>query len=253
MEVAKKALKDVIEREKLPKELLQSCLRPILLNLTNIKGLTLSLLNGLGRLLELLSNCFNVQLSTRLLNHLDDLADSDDVNKLRFEGLAEKGPAKSKQDDEVQVAAKIIDLFHLLPCNPAQILEQLINKTLRFEEKLTSANSYGGYGTSSSSPYRKPLIKFLDVCPNDTVEFFYCRLLQENKYNQMFRSILRSPDGGKIRQTIMSNPKRLIEFTFHYDVAQQVAQQVANPQTPGAPPQVQATQDKLISNYVLRC
>lgn len=41
---------------KLSKNLLQSSLRPILQNLGNYRHLTLTLLHGLGRLLELLSD-----------------------------------------------------------------------------------------------------------------------------------------------------------------------------------------------------
>lgn len=73
--VARKGLKAVIEREKLPKELLQQCLRPVLLNLTDLRKLSVSLLDGLYRLLELLSNCFNVTLGERLLDHLRNFSD----------------------------------------------------------------------------------------------------------------------------------------------------------------------------------
>jgi hypothetical protein len=41
---------------KFPKHLLQNSLRPILQNLGNYRHLTLTLLHGLGRLLELLSD-----------------------------------------------------------------------------------------------------------------------------------------------------------------------------------------------------
>ena len=54
----------------MPKDLLQSSLRPILVNLANTKSLTMPLLQGLARLLELLSNWFNVTLGAKLLDHL---------------------------------------------------------------------------------------------------------------------------------------------------------------------------------------
>jgi transformation/transcription domain-associated protein len=60
--VAKTGLAQVITQHKLAKELLQSSLRPVLLNLQSHNKLTVSLLQGLAKLLELLTNCFNVTL-----------------------------------------------------------------------------------------------------------------------------------------------------------------------------------------------
>lgn len=54
----------------MPKELLQSSLRPILVNLAHTKNLSMPLLQGLARLLELLSTWFNVTLGGKLLEHL---------------------------------------------------------------------------------------------------------------------------------------------------------------------------------------
>jgi len=65
--VSKNGLSHVINQQKLPKELLQSSLRPVLLNLADYRKLTVPLLKGLARLLELLTNCFNVTLGGSLL------------------------------------------------------------------------------------------------------------------------------------------------------------------------------------------
>lgn len=54
----------------MPKDLLQSSLRPILVNLAHTRSLTMPLLQGLARLLELLSNWFNVTLGCKLMEHL---------------------------------------------------------------------------------------------------------------------------------------------------------------------------------------
>lgn len=53
---AQSALQDLMVCAKFPKHLLQNSLRPILQNLGNYRHLTLNLLHGLGRLLELLSD-----------------------------------------------------------------------------------------------------------------------------------------------------------------------------------------------------
>lgn len=55
---------------RLPKELIQSCIRPILLNLREHTKLSLPLLRGLSRLLGLLSSWFNKTLGEKLLEHL---------------------------------------------------------------------------------------------------------------------------------------------------------------------------------------
>ena len=58
--VAREALAHVINTQKLQKELLQSSLRPILLNLADYRKLSVPLLQWLSRLLSLLSNFFNL-------------------------------------------------------------------------------------------------------------------------------------------------------------------------------------------------
>lgn len=55
---------------RLPKELIQTCIRPILLHLRDHTKLTLCLLRGLSRLLALLSSWFNKTLGEKLLEHL---------------------------------------------------------------------------------------------------------------------------------------------------------------------------------------
>ena len=58
--MAREALAHVINTQKLQKELLQSSLRPILLNLADYRKLSVPLLQWLSRLLSLLSNFFNL-------------------------------------------------------------------------------------------------------------------------------------------------------------------------------------------------
>ena len=73
-EAAQSALTHVItsnehgkDKQLLPKELLQACLRPVLSRLQSHRKLTRHLLRGLARLLYLLSNWFNVTLGEKLL------------------------------------------------------------------------------------------------------------------------------------------------------------------------------------------
>lgn len=102
-QVAKKGLLSVLAREKLPKELLQTCLRPVLLNLADYRKLTVVLLDGLSRLLELLSNCFNLTLGEKLKEHLEHFANPETSHQRRIESMSDKAGTIStkKPDDEV--------------------------------------------------------------------------------------------------------------------------------------------------------
>ncbi len=55
---------------RLPKNLLQMCIRPVLLNLRDYTKLSIPLLRGLSRLLSLLSSWFSKTLGDKLLEHL---------------------------------------------------------------------------------------------------------------------------------------------------------------------------------------
>jgi hypothetical protein len=105
-----------------------------------------NLLDGLGKLLELLSNCFNVTLGEKLLEHLKNFADPETVcsfelslrleavsslltllcamrlqlQKMRYEAANDKSSTnRIRPEDEVKIAASIIDLYRLLPPMPS--------------------------------------------------------------------------------------------------------------------------------------
>lgn len=62
VEIAQQGLASLMSTQRLPKALLQVCLRPILSNLAFYTKLTLPLLKGLSRLLLNLASWFNVTL-----------------------------------------------------------------------------------------------------------------------------------------------------------------------------------------------
>jgi len=77
VDIAHEGLRDVLEQQnRLPKEILQSGLRPILVNLADAKRLSVSGLDGLARFLELLTNYFKVEIGVKLLDHFETLGDS---------------------------------------------------------------------------------------------------------------------------------------------------------------------------------
>ena len=131
--VARDALRDVLSlsvvaaedsegaksKSRLRKELLQTCIRPVLLNLRDYTRLSPYLLRGLARLLSLLSSWFNKTLGEKLLDHLQKWTDP---NRMRAQKIWIEG-------QEPDVAAAIIDLFALLP-HASHFVEPLVKLSL---------------------------------------------------------------------------------------------------------------------------
>ncbi|GFY88006.1 phosphatidylinositol 3- and 4-kinase family protein with FAT domain-containing protein [Actinidia rufa] len=131
--VAKEGLRQVILQQRMPKELLQSSLRPILVNLAHTKNLSMPLLQGLARLLELLSNWFNVTLGGKLLEHLKKWLEPEKLAQCQ----------KSwKAGEEPKIAAAIIELFHLLPSAAGKFLDELVTLTIDLEAALPPGQFY---------------------------------------------------------------------------------------------------------------
>ena len=137
VEIAVSGLKVVVDQQSLSKELLQSSLRPILGSLARPENLTLPLLVGLEKLLELLSNWFNPTLGEKLLEHL----------RLWLEPNAR----------DPRIAAATVNLFHLLPNAARKFLEPLVTLNIQLENSLPPI----GVHSDVHSLYRKPLTKFL--------------------------------------------------------------------------------------------
>ncbi|KAG8099235.1 hypothetical protein GUJ93_ZPchr0013g36432 [Zizania palustris] len=178
--VAKEGLRQVVQQQRMPKDLLQSSLRPILVNLAHTRTLTMPLLQGLARLLELLSNWFNVTLGAKLLDHLKKWLEPDKLAQSQ----------KSwKAGDEPKIAAAMIELFHLLP-------------RLRVSFWMTL----------SPCPYRGPLAKFLNRYAEEAVDYFLARLSHQN-YFRRFMYIICS-DTGELRDQLAKSPQKILASAF---------------------------------------
>ena len=189
VEAAKTGIEDVIEQYKLAKDLLQSSLRPILLNLTSHRRLTVPLLEGLARLLVILTNCFNVTLGKKLLEHLVKLKDSIKANTQR-------------DSEEIKVTSTIISVFHLLPPAAAKFLDQLVPTTIDLEA-INNSEVY--------SPYRVPLTLFLNRYPEISVKYFFDRISQR-QYIKLFQYIIKDPIAIPLREEISENPDKLVSL-----------------------------------------
>ena len=181
--VAKENPEKSRSQSRLPKELLQTCIRPVLLNLREYTRLSVPLLRGLSRLLSLLSSWFNKTLGEKLLDHLQKWTDPSLIKSHKIWTPGE----------EPSVAAAIIDLFSLLP-HASHFVEPLVKTTIKLEAYLPGFNAH-----CVGSPYRKPLARYLNKHCQYTVGFFFQRL-KAPIYSELFQQIVRLEECSALRQ-----------------------------------------------------
>lgn len=169
VQVAKRGLETIVNQQKLVKDLLQSSLRPVLLNLADYKKLSVPLLEGLARLLELLINCFNITLGEKLLEHLS-----------KWNDPSKTATKNWKDGEDIKIATAIIEIFHLLPPQASKFLDNLVTITIQLEGQLPR---------EGTSPYRVPLIHYLNRYPDQAIEWFLTRLSQP-QVSRFFRFLL---------------------------------------------------------------
>jgi transformation/transcription domain-associated protein len=197
IEAANAGLKDVLtQTNKLPKDLLQNGLRPILMNLQDPKRLSVAGLDGLARLLTLLTNYFKVEIGARLLEHMKVIADEQTLQKVSF-GLIE-------QNSQMKIVAAIFNIFHLLPPAAVTFMQDLVNAVLDLEAKLRR---------TTFSPFRKPLVKYLNRYPKESWTFFQGHM-QDEKYGRFFGQILADAESEPLRRVVISETEALIKASF---------------------------------------
>ncbi|KAL3798859.1 hypothetical protein HJC23_004647 [Cyclotella cryptica] len=167
---------------RLPKELIQTCIRPILINLRDHTKLTIPLLRGIARLLSLLSSWFNKALGEKMIEHLSKFTEADKITSLQL----------WKSGDEPKVAAAVMDLFALLP-QASRFVEALVKSTLRLEAAWSVP----------FSPFRDPLARYLNRHCASAVGFF----LEEHRlcnplYSELFVDILQRKSSDALREYI---------------------------------------------------
>ncbi|KAG0164843.1 hypothetical protein DFQ30_009322 [Apophysomyces sp. BC1015] len=197
VEAAHRGLKQVLaQQHKLPKELLQQGLRPILTTLSNHKTLSVPGLEGLARLLELLTNYFKVEIGKKLLDHLKQWAEPKVLQEAAGKSLSE--------NHEVKIIVAILNIFHLLPAAAHIFLDELVTVVLDMEDHLRR---------SISSPFRPNLIKYLNRYPTETLAYFYERL-GNARYSRLFVAILGTECASQLRDEVAKAPAELVARTF---------------------------------------
>ncbi|KAK6079371.1 histone acetylase complex subunit (FAT domain-containing protein) [Seiridium cupressi] len=195
IEAANESLKAVLSyTNKLPKDLLQQGLRPVLANLQDPKRLTTHGLENLARLLRLLTTYFKVEIGARLLDHIKVLADANLLQQISFTFF--------EQNNAMKVIAAVFNIFHLLPPAAEQFKERLIDTVLDLEEKLRR---------TQYSPFRPPLYKYLNRYPQEVWTNLIGKV-EDIKYGRFLAQVLVHPDSQPLRDHAAANVESLINI-----------------------------------------
>ena len=185
VDIAKEGLKRVIQQQSLSKELLQSSLRPILVNLAHYR-------TSRSRCWSASSACWAPQQLVQPDARGEAPRAPPAVARARREGRAGQ-PARSPPKD-FKIAAAMINLFHLLPQAAGKFLEPLVVLTIQLEQALPPS----GVHSEVNSLYRAPLTKFLARYAPDAIDYFLARLAQPAFFFR-FLDMIRSEEGEPSR------------------------------------------------------
>ena len=193
--VARKGLELVIlHQQKLPKDLLQHGLRPVLINLAEAKRLTLSGLEGLSKVLQLLTSYFKAEIGKKLLDHVSIWADQKLLEELSSKPLLESM--------EIKVIVAILDVFHLLPPSANLFLDDLISTVFKLNTWTKRTRS---------SPFHPALFKFMYKHPVDSVSFLLNH--PENSFfNSLFVSSLEKLKDSAVLIQELNKPENMALF-----------------------------------------
>ncbi|KAF2841297.1 hypothetical protein M501DRAFT_1000466 [Patellaria atrata CBS 101060] len=194
IEAAYSGLQSVLTAtSKLPKDILQGGLRPILMNLQDPRKLSVEGLEGLARLLKLLTNYFKVEIGSRLLDHIKTIADPTALQKISFTLI--------EQNRQMKIIAAIFNVFHLLPPAAISFLEPLVKKIMKLETSLRRTHF---------SPFREPLLKYLNHYPKESWTFF-APLLKNHADGRFFAQILADPSSRPLRDVVIQDVPGLLK------------------------------------------
>lgn len=188
IEAAYKGLSKVLSGNvKLPKELLQNGLRPMLMNLSDYKKLTVSGLEALSKLLELLISYFKVEIGRKLLDHLMAWAQPAVLQRLSKQKL--------ESNHTIQIIAAIFKIFYMLPPQAYTFLKELIDTLLYLETNLRRHND---------SPFRRPIAKFLDRFHEQAIEFFK-ENFKTRSYGSRFSNFVGIDESSNLRTAVKTH------------------------------------------------
>ncbi|KZP00081.1 FAT-domain-containing protein [Calocera viscosa TUFC12733] len=193
-------LKLVLQHQnKLPKDTLQAGLKPILMNLADARRLTVPNLEGLARLLELLTNYFKVEIGVKLIDHFRVIADA--------QMLTDSAQYPLSDNEEIKKLVRLVNVFHLLPQTANVFLEHVLPLVVQTETTLRA---------SGPTPFTEPLAKYLERFPEEAFE----QLIQnvENmSYVRTVRACLTSGFAPSLQNTLNRRLQQVVNLCFAAD------------------------------------
>ena len=117
----------------------------------------------------------------------------------------------------MKVVTAIFSVFHLLPPAAVQFLPELVERVINLEASLRR---------SRSSPFREPLIKYLNHYPNDSWQFFSAAMKDEKK-GRFFAQVLADPESSALRETVVKEADAFVN-TFTSGEGQEKSQAMIN-------------------------
>lgn len=181
------------------KEFLLQNLRPLLLALGDHRNLTINIVKRLSYLTQLFPSMFNEKLCDQLLEIIKKMLQASvAANKNQnFLKVSKTG------ETEIKIAT-IIEIFHQIPAATSKFAPSLISLVLAAEKELM---------IEPSSPYRKPLMKFLLRYPEESVEIFLNEANVKNaQYNRFLIFLLRHKEGVRFRAIIETKSEILVKL-----------------------------------------
>lgn len=91
---------------------------------------------------------------------------------------------------KMKVVTAIFSVFHLLPPTAVQFLPDLVDRVLKLEASLRRTRN---------SPFREPLIQYLNHYSKEAWQFFSGALKEEAK-GRFFAQILANESSGELRE-----------------------------------------------------
>lgn len=174
----------VANNARLPKDILQNGLRPILLTLSDHKRLKVSGLEGLARLLEVLTNYFKVEIGNKLLDHLKAWAEPAILQQYSIKTIS--------GETNINIIVAILNVFHLLPSGAFVFMQDLMNTLFFLEKQIRRQHN---------SPFREPIAKFLNRYPTESFNFFLAKMT-DRTYGRFFSSILSMESCSALRKHV---------------------------------------------------
>lgn len=194
IDAAHAGLKKVLtQNSKLPKELLQSGLRPMLMNLSDHNKLTVTGLEALSRLLELLISYFKVEIGRKLLDHLMAWAQPQALQRISVQEL--------NSDQTVQIIVAILKIFYLLPPQAFQFMDEILTTLLYLETNLRR---------HEDSPFREPIAKYLDRFSDKAVDFFEEKF-NSRSYGTRFAYFVGLPECSNLRGVVEERIDKFVD------------------------------------------